>query len=396
MELARRLKEKRERFSLTQERVAQALGVPRELVSYWENGARKPGLKHLQGLATLYDSSPAELLGEVSNTEKEERGSVLLRGVENAEVHFAIRQWLSFLDSWADFLEDIGQELPGPGRPPRQLDEKVTVTDSRRASALAEKVRDFFRLGQDAMADLYTFLDKQGYLVTKANLGQIGRGKDSISGAFFNHSRLGFCILVNVDTSPGRQAFTLAHEFAHSLYHHAKGGIISRFAPDDPIERFADAFAANFLIPGKELRRLVKEELLKGKKKELTPSDALLLASYFGVSYAMILIRLQVVGLISSTQREDWRRYSAQKLANQLGINSEEFNIPEPQPLSLDRHSVSVLKQAKRAIEQDLLSPKQAAGLLRVGLSDIQKVLLAEPPQATPREYQEHEQFVVA
>jgi Zn-dependent peptidase ImmA (M78 family)/DNA-binding XRE family transcriptional regulator len=394
VELARRLRENREGLSLTQERVSQALGVPRELISYWENGSRTPSLKQLEGLSVLYRTSPPVLLGEIAPTEEERH--VLLRGIEDEGAQLAIRWWLGFLDSWADFLVDLEQELPGPARPPRQLDERETITDARRASALAEKVRDFYKLGQDALPNLYTLLDERDYLVTKANLGSIGQGEDSISGAFYNHPRLGFCILVNADTSPGRQAFTLAHEFAHSLYHHAKGGIICRYDADDPVERFANAFAANFLIPGKELRRLARKELLKGSKEVLAPSDALTLAAYFGVSYAMILVRLRAERLITYDQYDEWRRYSAMALARQLGISSDEFNVPEPRALHLDRYPVSVLEQIKRAIEQDLLSPKQAAGLLRVEQSDIQRTLLSDPPLASPQELREHDQFATA
>jgi Zn-dependent peptidase ImmA (M78 family)/DNA-binding XRE family transcriptional regulator len=394
VELARRLREKRERLSLTQERVSQAIGVPREVISFWENGSRSPSLKQLQGLAVLYNTSPAELLGEEDATEEERH--VLLRGIEDEGVHLAVRQWLGFLDSWAVFLEDLGQELPGPGRPPRQLDERETITDARRASALAEKVRNYYQLGQDALPDLYTFLDERDYLVTRVNLGSVGQGENSISGAFYNHPSLGFCILVNADTSPGRQAFTLAHEFAHSLYHHGKGGIICRYDPNDPIERFANVFAGNFLVPGKELRRLAKKDLLKGGKQELAPSDALSLAAYFGVSYAMILVRLRAERLVTQAKYDEWRRFSAMALAKQLGISSDEFHVPEPQPLHLDRYSVSVLEQTKRAIEQDLLSPKQAAGLLRVEQSDIQRTLLSDPPPASPQEYREHAQFEIA
>lgn len=394
MELARRLRERRERFALTQERVAQSIGVAREQLSYWESGARAPGLRQLQELALLYRTTPEELLGEEDPPTVEEQ--IFGRGHEAIESAPGLRQWLAFLDGWAEFLEDLGRELPGPGRPPRKLDEEETVTDARRASSLAQKVRDYYQFGQDALPDLYTFLDESGYLVTKANLGPVGRGHDGISGAFYNHPRLGFCILVNADTSPGRQAFTLAHELAHALYHHAEGGIICRADPGDPLERFADSFAGNLLVPGKELRRLAKRALDGTGTGALDPADALALAAYFGVSYAMILVRLRAERLITPGQHAEWSAYSAQSLARQLGLSSEQFNVPEPRPLHLDRYPLSVLEQTRAAIEGGLLSPKQAAGLLGVDASDVQRVLLAPPPRASERERREHDEFAFA
>lgn len=389
MDLASRIRERRERLSLTQERVARAIGVPRELVSNWENGVRPPSLRQLQGLATVLNSSAAQLLGESSDADEERH--VMLRGVEDDDVRLELRRWLDFLDSWADFLEDLGQDIAGPGSPPRRLDEGVMVTDARKAPTLAQKVRDYYQLGADAMPDLYAFLDERGYLVSKASLGSIGQGHDGISGAFYNHPRIGFCILVNTDTSPGRQAFSLAHEFAHSLYHHSKAGIICRYDPNDPIERFANAFAANFLVPGKELRRMVKAD--GAARVEVAPSKALSLAVYFGVSYAMILVRLKSEGLITSSQHEEWGKYSPKALAHQIGLAGHEFHIPDPRQLRLDRHAVSVLELVRSSIERDLLSPKQAAGLLGVDVREIQQVLLAKPPPATELELREHEQF---
>lgn len=397
MELAHRLRKRRERLSLTQDWVATALDVSRPMLSYWESGARTPSFKQLRDLAALYGTSPGQLLGEADAPQQSEH-VVLFRGLPLSEqMRPAVRTWLDFLDAWAAFRgEDLGLPAPGPGRPPRALGENGTITDRRRASVLADKVREHYELGQDALPDLYAFLDENGFLVYKANLGRLGRGDDSISGAFYNHPRLGYCILVNADTSPGRQSFTLAHELAHALYHHAKGGIICRFAPDDPLERFANSFAANLLVPGRELRRLAKKELERGRKDSLDPLDAISLATLFGVSYAMILVRLSSGRLITGAQYDEWRQFSANSLAEQLGLGSEEFRIPERKVLRLERYPMSVLEETKRAIEQGHLSPKQAAGLLRVDASDVQRVLLSPPPAATERERHEHEEFATA
>ena len=395
MELAHHLRERRERLSLTQERVSHALRVPREIISYWENGTRTPSLKQLRELALLYNTTPEALLGQEAISEEQER-LVLFRGLpENDQVRLQVQKWLSFLDEWADFIgEDLGMAYRGPGRPPRPLDEKETITDARRASALADKVRDYYQFGRDALPDLYAFLDDQGVLVYKANLGGLGAGDGSISGAYYNHARLGHCVLVNADTSPGRQAFTLAHEFAHALYHHAEGGIICRFSVQDPRERFANAFAGNLLVPGKEVRRLVKEELNRSGKDALSPIDALALANFFRVSYGMILYRLIAEGLISQAEYEAWKAFSPSVMAEQLGLDTDEFRIPEPKHLSLDRYPVSVLDQVKRAIQEGLLSPAQAAGLLDVDRLALQRTLLGPEPEASDLERREHDEFI--
>ena len=60
--LAKALKGHRERCRMTQEFVAEAVGVSRQAVSKWENGAADPSTANLLALARLYGVSPEELL----------------------------------------------------------------------------------------------------------------------------------------------------------------------------------------------------------------------------------------------------------------------------------------------------------------------------------------------
>jgi transcriptional regulator with XRE-family HTH domain len=62
--LARRLRESREYLGLSQEVVAEHLGVPRASVSAMEAGKRKVSSMELRDLARLYRTSVEHLLGE--------------------------------------------------------------------------------------------------------------------------------------------------------------------------------------------------------------------------------------------------------------------------------------------------------------------------------------------
>lgn len=63
--LGEALKEHRLRCQMTQEFVAERLGVSRQAVSKWENGTSDPSTSNLLALAKLYGISPEELLKEV-------------------------------------------------------------------------------------------------------------------------------------------------------------------------------------------------------------------------------------------------------------------------------------------------------------------------------------------
>lgn len=60
--LAEKLREHRVCCKMTQEFVAEAVGVSRQAVSKWENGASDPSTANLIALAKLYGVSPEELL----------------------------------------------------------------------------------------------------------------------------------------------------------------------------------------------------------------------------------------------------------------------------------------------------------------------------------------------
>ena len=63
--LGQALKAHRTRCNMTQEFVAEQLGVTRQAVSKWESGKSAPSTSNLLGIAKLYDISAAELLKEV-------------------------------------------------------------------------------------------------------------------------------------------------------------------------------------------------------------------------------------------------------------------------------------------------------------------------------------------
>ena len=59
------LRSHRERCKMTQELVAEKIGVSRQAVSKWESGAAEPSTSNLIKVARLYGIDPADLLREV-------------------------------------------------------------------------------------------------------------------------------------------------------------------------------------------------------------------------------------------------------------------------------------------------------------------------------------------
>lgn len=70
--LAEILKEHRVRNKMTQEFVAETLGVSRQAVSKWENGTSDPSTSNLIALAKLYGVSAEDILKSVTGVQTEE------------------------------------------------------------------------------------------------------------------------------------------------------------------------------------------------------------------------------------------------------------------------------------------------------------------------------------
>ena len=65
--LGEALKENRIRCQMTQEFVAERIGVSRQAVSKWENGSSDPSTSNLLALAKLYGVSAEDLLKQVQS-----------------------------------------------------------------------------------------------------------------------------------------------------------------------------------------------------------------------------------------------------------------------------------------------------------------------------------------
>ena len=220
-----------------------------------------------------------------------------------------------------------------------------------------------YGLGSGAIPDLYAFLDEQNVLVYRAALGSISGPRRWRLGDLYNHPELGYCLLVNSDTTPGRQAFTLAHEFAHALFHYPSRGLISWKGVRDPQGEVRRRFRGPLLgSRAKQLKDLVEDERRSGWPD---PYEALQLASYFRVSYATLLYRLSEEKMIRRRHLPVVARVQPEPMAFYLGMDPEEFSIPEHKTLHLERYPVSVIERVKRAVDEGALTPSQAAGLLR-------------------------------
>lgn len=368
MALHQRLSEARALSGYTQEQVAGALGVSRAMVSYWEAGTRRPNDRQLVALARLYDVDVASLLSEDPLEDSRGVAQMMFRGAEEHlpdEARRGLREFERFLDTYAGLARQVGFDIHGLKQSPFAITGGYqTGEDARRK---AEEVRAQLRLGLGPIGDMDRVCEMLGVTVLRAALGQ--DLSHTISGAFFHHPEVGFSILVNLEMTPGRRRFTVAHELAHALFHSDSKFVLS-FAKKNPKERFADTFAGEFLMPSEGLRRVMEEH---GFGPRITdPADVIHLQRFFNVSYATALVRLRQGRILTAGTYEELKGVRPVIFARALGYatDPEEYDQDEDQ-WRLRRFPPRFLKLLRQAIRGEHISIPTAAEVVGVPIDEM-------------------------
>lgn len=372
-ELHRVLESARSRARYSQDDVGAALGVSRAMVSYWETGSRLPNDRQLGALARLYGLEPAALIeGRDVAPAGGDLAGVLLRADDGlAEgVTRGIREFVAFLEQYARLSAMLQKPIRGLFQSPFVHRSKFAQKDDIRRKA--EEVRWHLGLGIGPIYDLDPVCERLGVTVYRAPLGRDLR--EAPSGAFLNHPDVGFSILVNLDMTPGRRCFTLAHELAHALFHsNDTNRVVSR--GEGPLETFADAFAGEFLMPSEGVRRLVEES---GMPPRIVDSvDIIHIQRYFRVSWPTALVRLRQMNTITAGTYDTLKRsVRPVSLAQALGyeIHPEE-RVQDADLWSIHRFPQPFLRMLREAVAADVMSPPSAASFLGVALPDMLRIL---------------------
>ena len=356
-----------------QEDVAAALGVSRAMVSYWESGKRAPNDRQLAALARLYRRPVAQLTGEEEMATRVDEAKMLFRGAEkelSGQAKQGLAEFSEFLDNYAALADAVHFDIRGLNQSPFVLTTGFeTAEDARRK---AEEVRAHLRLGLGPIVDIDDIAELLGITVFRAALGS--DLTHALSGAFFAHPSVGFSLLVNLEMTPGRRRFTVAHELAHSLFHSKSEKYILSLPTGGAKERFADAFAGEFLMPTEGIRRVMEEHGVGPRVAD--PAEVVHLQRYFNVSYTTALVRLLRAKLINKTHFEEFKHIRPVVLAQALGyeIGDEEF-AQDPQRWRLRRFPRRFLTLIRYAVRSGEISMPSAANLARLPIDDIEELL---------------------
>lgn len=371
--LADGLARARERARYSQEDVGAALGINRAMVSYWESGTRSPNDRQLAALARLYGVELADLLegGGVEASGGDLTG-MLLRAENEVDPDSApgLREFVEFLERYTELATLTNTPIRGLSQSPYVHRPRFSQKDDARRKA--EEVRAHLDLGTGPIPDVDTVCEMLGITVYRAPLGAaLNRAP---SGAFLNHPEVGFSILVNLDMTPGRRRFTVAHEIAHALFHSNEDRwVISQGR--NPREAFADEFAGEFLMPSEGVRRFIEEADMDPRITDAV--DIIHIQRYFGASFPMTLVRLRQMNAITAdTYRQFRDEIRPVALARSLGyvIDPEEYE-QDADRWRIRRFPRAFLRMLRDAVVHGGVSPPSAASFAGLAVSDLTQIL---------------------
>lgn len=392
MPLGQQIARARERIGYSQDDVANALGVSRVMVSYWESGKRDPNDRQLAAVARLVHVPVANLLSDEGLPDDSGVAWMMFRGAESTLPSPALRglkEFEGFLDTYADLADAAGFEIRGMIQSPFLL-AGVGFSSQEDVRRKAEEVRAYLRLGLGPVGDVDDACDLLGVTVYRTELGDDLR--ETISGAFFKHPRVGLSILVNLEMTPGRRRFTIAHELAHALFHSDKEPFVLSGLSKDPKEKFADAFAGEFLMPVEGIRRVLEEH---GIGPRITsPAEVVHLQRFFNVSFETALVRLRQARLLDARHYEEFKRVRPVVFARALGydVGDEELR-QDPDSWRIRRFPRRFLRLLRTAVHQRVISHPTAAELTGLTLDEITDLTSDKLSRPGTRSSRELEQF---
>ncbi|MFD7656000.1 helix-turn-helix domain-containing protein [Actinosynnema sp. NPDC059797] len=290
--LATRIRGARETARLTQAQVAAALGVSRPTLIAMEKGTRPVSPTELVKLAEVYQRDVATLLRPSipPSSIRARFRTGLVTGSSDGDLEDAVDELERFADNYVDLLRRSQARLPGRPAAIRPTD---YLGPDDAGEALATEERNRLGLGDGPLQLLREVLEVEvGLRIFFLDL------PSKVAGLFIHVDPLGGCVGVNRNHPPERRRWTMAHEYAHYLASRDRPEVTRLGAGRiSDTERFAEAFAANFLMPRNGVVRRF-HELKQDNGGQATPATLVQLAHTYRVSVQALCLRLESLELI--------------------------------------------------------------------------------------------------
>ena len=341
-----RLKLARKRSGLSLRGLAEAIehAVTAQAIGRYERGEMLPGsatalkLAKALGVPLSYLFSPSEIRLEgvefrkLAATRAQERAMVEATVLDHLDRYLLIEELLEI----GSHVWDRPEGAPFP------------VTDLNGAESAAQRVRDAWSLGRDAIPNMAELFEEHGIKVLRLDFPL---SVDGLTCQVARPDREQVPVIVgSASKSVERRRFTLAHELGH---------MIMAVKGDLDEEKACQRFASALLMPRDALLLEVGQRRHAFGYTEITEIKRL-----FGVSAAALIVRLRDLGVITEGTLQSVFR----------GIGRT-WRKAEPAPLPEDEEPRRFQRLVLRALAEDIISLPKAAELLRKSTGEVSRIM---------------------
>ncbi len=404
--LGRRLQQARDNRLMSQEEVADKLGLPRTALVQMEAGRRRINTVELATLAKIYGLPVGNFFEELDSELEAE--DVIHRIApefkDDPQVADKVTRHVAICREGYSLRKLLGwtMTVAAPLYEDAALDSIMDAV--RHGSDVAEAERNRLGLGDNPIPDVADLIATQGIWSSGADLPK------EMSGMFLRHPSFGMAILVNFSHARPRKRFSYAHEYAHALLDRKKRSLtVSRVSNRQELaEVRANAFAATFLMPktgvlaflahrnkGIASRENIAVYDLATEKlgpeaqarsrtapgsQQITCQLIARLAHYFGVSYQAATYRLKALDQINDAQTKELidRENQGLEFLKLIRFSDDVKDSRQSRSKKTDRRLVAeVLDLAIEAYRRETISKGklvELAGLLGVDQQEVVRV----------------------
>ena len=319
---------------MSQEALAQSVGIGKMAISNYESGKRTPDYDISRKLANALGISLSMLLAQSGTDITISHGAFRKQTALTKSQQEIV---LGKVDRYLERLFEAVSFVGGSALPEVPVYNQILADDYE---AAGQHLRQILELSSNGpVGNITDILENHGFIICPVDFDE--RGFSGNSGTVNGRPY----IAINITMPAERQRFTLIHELAHLVF---------VFRDGQNEERMVDGIAGAFLLPQSDIIR----EL--GPKRRDIRGDLRNIQREYGISMAAIVMRAHQAGIITKTVYETtmkWMSANGLRSDERSGLVSEKSHLLE--------------QLTSRAVAEDEIGISKAAEILEMPLPDV-------------------------
>ncbi|MCF0254506.1 MAG: helix-turn-helix domain-containing protein, partial [Duodenibacillus sp.] len=340
--LSKNLKYYRLRKGLSKKALAEKCGVSPMMMTYYEQGQRKPSAEVLKAMAAALGVKVLDFLKAGNSSLVFRHGAFRAArslGARQQElVRASVEEHFGRFFTAAEILG--GEVLP----PAPECHQQPLSEDAEENARRLRECLGFPLLGP--LPGLIEALENRGVLVCLIDIGS-----SEFPGVNGFAGERPF-IALNAAMGVERMRSTIAHELAHLMFRWPQ---VTSESDSKKAAKTADAIAGAFLMPGEDLKR----EL--GLRRKAVTRDWTMVCREYGVSMALLVARARLAGVIGAAAARDFRMRAERTGCRQSG----------PQRARAGESPRLFERFVYRAVNEGLISVQKGAELLKAPYDEV-------------------------